>query len=531
MPKSVIDLVRPQLVQLFAERWNILDWGLYYPWWRRPAKCRILMYGDGSVFLSGGGFQGLTYVKTLLETRAYAYVDFDVTFVNRNGSDPSATLGFGSTKLLTDLDIMNNYDQVWLFGYNGGNSLTAGEVTLMDNFMAAPKYGGVLTTGDHASLGQGISGAIKRVGQMRLYPAPPSSPPGWNTTLERRPVAAGEPLDPPSPGQPLNFNDQSDDIAQTIRWRRYPTISPFRSRPHPVLCGPQGPIDVLPDHEHEGEALAPPIAGDVRWPTVAGHQEPPEVIAWGLIKDPAATNHGHEFGVVSAYNGHQVEVGRIVADSTWHHWFDINITGLAGSGWPYTGFDATVAGNAELKKIDAYYLNVGVWLSPPGVQQAMRDWGWWSIIWSNQIIELDLKAPIRWWGAMGLDALGRWVSRCTAFEFVWPREPIYKPKIPWFEWIQLIRELDLVDLPVDHYIAGGIVRELATQFGHLSEKRSIADKPPSEKELRQAIEKGTEHGLAAMKADLSRQQKLVGRLVDQDFDPRGLVGEGHTTAT
>lgn len=40
-----------------------------------------------------------------------------------------------------------------------------------------------------------------------------------------------------------------------------------------------------------------------------------------------------------------VDVGRILADSTWHHWFDINLTGIAAPPSPYAGFDATLAGH------------------------------------------------------------------------------------------------------------------------------------------------------------------------------------------
>lgn len=528
MPHSLIDELRPKLTDIFKERWRIPDWKLHFPWWGAPAQCRILMYGDSSVFLSGGGFQGLTYVKTLLESHAYFYVKFSVDFCNRDGLDPSATIFAGQPKKLTDLDIVDKYDELWLFGLtpnNGqpGTPLDANEIALMDQFMAAPKFGGVLTVGDHVSLGQAISGGITRAGQMRLYPAPPNFPPSWNTSLVQRPPKAGEPADPPGPGQPYNFNDQSDDIPQTIRWKRY--FADFlHRRPHPVLCGPDGPIDVLPDHEHEGEALAPPIGGDARWPTVAGYQEPPEVIAWGRVKDPNATKYGQEFGVISAYNGQMVNVGRIVADSTWHHWFDINLIGLAGSGPPYTGFSATADGQAALKKIDAYYLNCGVWLAPPAVQSAMRFAAWWSIVWSNVVIELPLGAPLRFWGATGIDALGRRAPRCAVFDWVWPKEPIYEPKIPWWEWVQLIPENDLINIPVEQYLAGGILKELSQHFGPHS-KRSITDKPPSAKELAHAIQRGTETGFAALQADVSRQHKVIGQLLAQDFRPKGLIND------
>ena len=122
-------------------RWGIEDWDQLYPWWRRPAKVRILMYADGPVNFVGGSFLGLQYVKTLLESRAYPYVDFDVATAHRDG-DPTASIA--GAKRLTDLDIMNKYDEVWFFGFNSTPNLTPAEVTLMDQFMAAPKFGGVL---------------------------------------------------------------------------------------------------------------------------------------------------------------------------------------------------------------------------------------------------------------------------------------------------------------------------------------------------------------------------------------------------
>ena len=116
------------------------------------------------------------------KSRAYSYVDFDIATAHRDGTDPSASIS--GAKKLTDLDILNKYDEIWSFGINSTPNLLTAEVTLLDQFMAAPKFGGVLVTGDHANLGKGIAGQITRAGQMRQYPAPPDVPPGWNTTLE-----------------------------------------------------------------------------------------------------------------------------------------------------------------------------------------------------------------------------------------------------------------------------------------------------------------------------------------------------------
>lgn len=500
---------REALRSSINRRWGILDWDVVFPWWRVPAKVRILMYVDEPVRFNGGPFLGLQYVKTLLESRAYSYVDFDIATAHRDGTDPSASIS--GAKRLTDLDILNKYDEIWFFGFNSSPNLSAAEVTLLDQFMAAPKSGGVLVTGDHANLGKGIAGQITRAGQMRQYPAPPSSPPGWNTTLE----------DGPDPGSSFDFDDQSDDRPQTIRYRRFPLWSPiaFRlnSRPHPVLCGPDGPIDVFPDHQHEGEAVAPtPVAGDPTWPTKNGHQERPYVIGWGTIKDPAATNHGAEIGVASAYDGHTVDVGRIVADSTWHHWFDINLTGIAAPPSPYAGFDATAAGQAALKKIDAYFLNCGVWLAPPDRQAAMRNAAWWSILWIDRIVELSIDVPLWILGEQAIDALGLRASRCTVSEFVFDF-PIFKEKIPRWEWPQLFDKFQLVNLPFEQFIAGGILRQLMQQVGPANPKLRFPRKAPQDGLLERAMQRGIEEGLSALPERLKSETSLLSKLLDNNF--------------
>lgn len=499
------------LQQSIRRRWGAIDWDLHFPWWRRPAKVRILMYADGSVHFNGGSFLGLQYVYNLLKTRAYSYVDFAIDFAHRTGGDPSATIA--GARQLTDpaLDIMNKYDEIWFFGIESTPNLTAAEVALLTQFMAGPKFGGVLVTGDHDNLGKGIAGQIPRAGVMRLYPAPPSLGPTWNTTLEEGPDA----------GATYDFDDQSDDKPQTIRWKRYTMASPFiltrRYRPHPVLCGPDGPINFLPDHQHEGEALAPtPVSGDPAWPTKGGHQETPEVIAWGRIKDPNATKHGQEIGVISAYNGHNVDVGRILADSTWHHWFDINLTGRFAPPSPYSGFDETPAGQLALKKIDAYFLNCGVWLAPPARQIEMRNAAWWSILWTDRMVELSPAASLTRFGEEAIDALGGRASRCTVSEFIF-KEPIFKEKIPRHEWPMLFDRFQLIDLPFERYVAGGILRQLLHEVGPHNPKLTFPGKPAADEVLDKAIRTGTEEGLMALSKDLRREARMAVRLADSGF--------------
>jgi hypothetical protein len=515
MPHSFSDTQKIQ--ESIRNRWGTIDWDRHFPWWRRPAKVRILLYADGSVRFDGGPFHGLQYVYSLLKTRAYYYVDFSIDFAHRTGGDATATIP--GARLLTDaqLDIMTKYDEIWFFGIDSTANLQAPEIALLNQFVAAPKFGGVLVTGDHANLGRGIAGQVPRAGAMRQYPAPDAVEPGWNTTLEEG----------PDPNSTFDFEEQSDDRPQTIRYKRY-TVAPFvslmrRYRPHPVFCGPDGPIDVLPDHQHEGEALAPiPNAGDATWPTKAGYQEAPEIIAWGRIKDPNASKHGNEIGLISAYNGHNVDVGRIIADSTWHHWFDINVIGDAAFPSPYAGFDETPAGRAALKKIDAYFLNTGVWLAPPARQSEMRNAAWWSIVWSDKIVELSPKVPLAYLGEQALDALGRRAPRCTVSEWIldWP---IFQEKIPRWEWPMLFDRFQLIDIPFERYVAGGILRRLLREVGPHNAKLSFPDRPVSDEQLEKAMLSGVEDGLDSLNRQLLEEAALISKVAQKGFRLDGLI--------
>jgi hypothetical protein len=290
-----------------------------------------------------------------------------------------------------------------------------------------------------------------------------------------------------------------------------------------VLCGPDGPITVFPDHQHEGEALSPAVAAaDPEWPTKAGYQERAEVIAWGRVKDPSATKHGQEIGVLSAYDGHNVDVGRIVADSTWHHWFDINLTGASAAPSVYAGFDATADGQAVLKQLDAFFLNVGVWLAPPARQAEMRAAGWWSVLWDAQVVELPAKAPLWFYGDQAIDALGKRASRCTVAGWVldWP---IFKEKIPRWEWPMLFDRLTLVDIPFERYVAGGILQRLNRSFGPLH-GGAFPKSAPDLREFHEEMQAGVQDGINELTSALKAESGMVARFVESGFNVRKAIG-------
>lgn len=474
------------------------NWELLYPWWRKPAEVRLLMYADGRVQFSGG-FGGLQYVKKVLRSRAYFFADFRITTAHRQFS-PSASGADEGPVSLAQLGILENFDVIWFFN-DDTFPIPESERNLLKQFMETPvgsnvpKRGGVLVTGDHFDLGQGIGLNITRGGVMRR----------WDTAAE-----GDQRLSTLEAGlNPNEFPDtlEADDRPQKIELTRFsfgPSLGFKRDlRPHPVMCGPNGPIEVFPDHQHEGTALAPSPDGNAAWPTKDGHQEPPYVIAKGKTKDPGVMRN--EFGIVSAYNGHAVDVGRIVADSSWHHWFDSNLL----------GFTKTPEGEEALSKIDSYFLNCGVWLAPPEKQDEMCKTAWWSILWTDRIVQLRADAPLWYLGEQAIAALGQYASRCAVTDWVF--NSAFNKRIPIPTLEKMFAEVQLSNLAFEQFIAGGILHQLMLQVGPSDPGRSFPFEAPPDEELWRAIDAGVEEGINALKSQLEGEAKFVSELAAKNF--------------
>ena len=244
-------------------------------WWR---KCRVklLIVTDSS---SGGfgpteGFH-LGQILAVLADDPWSHVTFDVTKAHRQAS---ATADLPNFRF--DTHDLSAYSQVWLFGITTTQDpLSAGELKALSQFMDAG--GGVFATGDHQDLGRPLCGEVPRVRSMRRWHWPNAGP-------------NGEPVAPDQSGTERHDTvmhlsaggNQSDAVPQPIRPRFYsrhagfglvPKVARF---PHPVLCGPAGVIDLLPDHMHEGRCEVPSdlsrtftFAGytTTEYPTVNGH--------------------------------------------------------------------------------------------------------------------------------------------------------------------------------------------------------------------------------------------------------------------
>jgi hypothetical protein len=418
----------------------------------------------------------------------------------------------GQARTLTD------YDMALFFSvYPSDPDPTS--VALLAEAAAVAAYmeggGGFFATGDHANLGGQLCGLIPRVRSMRRW---------WASGGPNGEPAAPEPLGAgrhdttrSGPDNVTNFEDQSDDVPQvispTLYWAGFEVYHGYPSHrflPHPLLCSPEGMVNVLPDHMHEGQVEVPGSLA-TRTFTLGGNQVreypdyvptnppqgyvvgplAPEVVATGTVL-PGVTSpaldpqhqhtttpaNGTTFGVVGAWDGHRVGKGRVAVDSTWHHFFDINLSGdryleddsLPGNqlqkllGFYVADGSGNSVPNAAYRAIRWYYRNIIYWLIPADRGTPI----WWKTLAQltvgPQLSEELQRARVQgawrdlrldhflYFGQLAEDYLAQARGSCATHEV---HRYIHRPKIPWWEWVEEI--VDIWD-PVRSIDDGGPVR-------------------------------------------------------------------------
>jgi hypothetical protein len=205
----------------------------------------------------------------------------------------------------------------------------------------------------------------------------------------------------------IPFDRQSDDVPQPV------TLASSVMAQQLFTMPSGGQLSAYPDHMHEGMAtdLSDTTNPDPRtvtyvnqgvtiqeYPSTASAGQPvPQVLMTlkttaGHATPSSETFHGGawdetgasvQFGGVSAYDGRPVGVGRIVTDSTFHHFVDINVIGDPGNTVPNpsptslnpdhgvvpvyarNGFNSSATGQGYLAQFAQYWLNLVNWLAPP----------------------------------------------------------------------------------------------------------------------------------------------------------------------
>lgn len=396
-----------------------------------PTTIRILFVIDGRIFPTKDNREfGLGYVLETLRSNWTWWVRFEVDIATRETNISPEMLGgftlkyrsfkFNQTFVAPDgfgpqhrpLNI-ENYDQIWLFAdqpneTDGSDDTTDADIRLpyrLDELELKAlaewmdRGGGVFATGDHGVLGASMCSKIPRVGTMRKW-----------TQAQNVPSVAGprrhQTWQGSSPNAEVDLLLQPVELVYSQTAHRFPFLR--QTLPHPVMCSTSGPIDRFPDHMHEGEIM-PDAAIDLhRQLSFPGYDRPeypvgangvrpqPLTIAYGrttnLFREEGDHGHGSQkrFGLVNVYDGDGAGIGRVICDSTWHHWLSVNIAGIALGDWQ------------AYRKMQVYYRNVGLWLASPAQRQAMLVSAVWGVVIGSPPM---LFAPGKDVWAMGEDAV------------------------------------------------------------------------------------------------------------------------------
>jgi hypothetical protein len=408
-------------------------WGIGFPPWLWATRIRILFIIDGRI-TTGDGEQefGLGPVLDTLRYPWFAWwVRISVTVKKRDGPEPFS--------LTQDGFNLYDFDQVWFFGDLPGTRANPSSVgdDIIEQFspLSEPELkilaewmergGGVFAAGDHSLLGASMCSRIPRVRKMRKWTraqgVPPFDEPSRHETLVHAPEIS-------------EMDQEGDRWAQPIFpvYQHDPQAIGFffeHKFPHPLLCGRTGVIDHFPDHMHEGcviedediqllEPLGIPGYDREEFPIVEpvfegaaafgpetfGLRPRPHVIAHGLTTNTDAPTR--RFALIGVYDGDPVGIGRIVVDSTWHHWFSMNLHGFK-TNHP-----------ARYFRMQDYYRNVALWLSTPEQRASMLFAATWGVLVGRQPEAFDKLHGIWNLGQRVLDVIGRTAPQCIVAEMV-----------------------------------------------------------------------------------------------------------------
>ncbi|MBL8888826.1 MAG: hypothetical protein JNL67_02530 [Planctomycetaceae bacterium] len=375
---KLLETLKPDFLRPYFQDWL---------WWRR-CRVNVLLVCDGGLNFGTGGFGLSEFLTAFNQLQATTWADYRLTLAHRSSSvaspNPLVVAQINNFNFATSV-ALSDFDQVWLFGIDPSGSISVEEIAALEAYMNGG--GGLFATGDHGALGKSMCGNIPRVKDMRYWDDFP------NSSNDINEVSMGGPrrndTNRPASGAAtsVNFENQSDAIPQTIAARSF-----GRGTPHPLLSispriRPSGVIDIMPDHPHEGQC-APERMFEVNGATVSS-----QIIATSFVLSGSTTAGGngktltipHCFPSIAVWDGRIANVGRIVVDSTWHHFVNIN---LNGAETPLTGLTSS-----DFEVVRQYFMNIATWISRKKSFLCWRRFILFDLLVNSQLIEANLNNP------------------------------------------------------------------------------------------------------------------------------------------
>ena len=237
----------------------------------------------------------------------------------------------GNDAVLSGLDT-TDCDELWLFAVDTGEGLSVADCQGITRFRQ--RGGGILATRDHQDLGSSLC-TLGGVGRAHFFHS-------------RH----------PDPDESRRVRDDQD--TKTISWPNYHSgsngdyqritaVEPV----HEVLLDPgnvSGLIEYFPAHPHEGGVGVPEGEDHAR------------VIATGLSQ----VTH-RPFNLVVAFERTRDELGRAIAESSFHHLVDYNWDTSKGcpSFLEEPPGDQIKREPEKLEDVKTYVSNLARWLAPP----------------------------------------------------------------------------------------------------------------------------------------------------------------------
>lgn len=240
----------------------------------------------------------------------------------------------GDDPVLSTLDTQD-IDELWLFALDVGGGLSQKDAEGITRFHR--RGGGILTTRDHQDMGISMC-ALPTIGGFHYFHTQQNNPDDSRCCRDDTQTAS---IDWP------NYHSGSNGDYQQIQ-----PVEPV----HPLLKNPESPTGVIqyfPAHPHEGDVGIPDGASQA------------QVIATGMSRTT-----GRRFNLAIASDRTEDEfgnqVGRVVSQSTFHHFVDYNWD--IDMGCPSFVDEPPGEGIKQqpqhLQDIYAYVKNLALWLAP-----------------------------------------------------------------------------------------------------------------------------------------------------------------------